>query len=68
MPELAGGWKLSFAVEKDGSTRGVSVDPVGSHDKELEACMVKTVASWKFGQITYEQLVTKTVRFGASGW
>ena len=68
VPDLAGGWKLSFSVSKDGSTRSVSVNPVGNHDTQLEACMVKTVAAWKFGQITYEQPVTKTVRFGSSGW
>lgn len=68
VPDLAGGWKLSFAVEKDGSTRSVRVDPVANHDTQLEACMVKTVSAWKFGQITYEQPVTKTVRFGSSGY
>lgn len=68
VPDLAGGWKLSFAVQKDGSVKGVSVDPVGSHDTLLEACMAKTVAAWRFGRITYEQPVTKTIRFGSNGW
>ncbi len=68
VPDLAGGWKLSFAVQKDGSVKGVSVDPVGSHDTLLEACMAKTVAAWHFGRITYEQPVTKTIRFGSNGW
>lgn len=68
-PELAGAWKLSFSVGKDGTVRGTSVAGVGSaKDGELESCMVKTVAAWKFAPIAYEQPVTKTVRFGSSGY
>ncbi len=68
VPDLAGGWKLSFSVAKDGSTHSVQVDPVANHDSQLEACLVKTVSAWKFAPLTYEQPVTKTVRFGAAGW
>ncbi len=68
LPDLAGGWKLSFTVQKNGTTRAVHVEEVNTKDAELEACMVKTVTSWKFAAIAYEQPVTKTIRFGASGW
>lgn len=68
IPDLAGGWKLSFNVQKDGTTRSVHVEEVNTKDAALEACMVKTVTSWKFAAIAYEQPVTKTIRFGASGW
>lgn len=68
-PELAGAWKLSFSVAKDGTVRGTTVASAGSNkDAELEACMVKTVSAWKFAPIAYEQPVTKTVRFGSSGY
>lgn len=68
VPELAGGWTLGFTVVKDGGVKAVSVKPVKAKDAELESCLLKTVSAWKFAPITYEQPVTKTVRFGASGW
>ena len=67
-PELAGAWKLAFTIQKDGTTRSTRAEAVNDKDSALEACMVKTVAAWKFAALAQEQPVTKTIRFGASGW
>jgi hypothetical protein len=67
-PELAGAWKLSFTIRKDGLTRSVHAEQVNIKDATLEACMEKTVTAWKFAALAQEQPVTKTIRFGASGW
>ncbi len=68
IPDLAGGWKLSFVVAKDGATKGVKVAAVGTADADLESCIVRTISAWTFLPIIKDQPVTKTVRFGASSW
>lgn len=67
-PELAGAWRLSFVIAKDGTTNDVDVEGVNVGDDELEACLVRTVKGWRFQRIAMKQPVNKTYRFGTSGW
>ncbi|MFZ5475365.1 MAG: AgmX/PglI C-terminal domain-containing protein [Myxococcota bacterium] len=60
---LQGAWKLSFVIARDGTTKNVSVSGVNMQDAELESCMSRAVAAWKFQKIAKDQPVNKTYRF-----
>ena len=70
LPDLKGTWNLLFTVNKDGSVKNVKATPAQgtTPDPTLEACMTKSIASWKFAAIAYEQPVTKTVRLYPGGY
>lgn len=68
VPGLAGAWKVSFVIEKDGATRDVKVAGVNAGDDELESCMARSVQGWRFQKINRDQPISKTYRFGASSW
>lgn len=65
---LKGGWKVSFVIGKDGHTKDVGVSALNTADAELEQCMTRTVQGWRFQRVAKDQPVTKTYRFGASGY
>ena len=69
IPDLKGVWSVSFTIKPDGTTTGVRVAPAGgSSDPELEACIQRNAATWKFQKMTKEFKVTRSYRLGPSGW
>jgi hypothetical protein len=65
---LKGGWKVSFVIGKDGMTKDVGVSALNAADTELEQCMTRAVQGWRFQRVSKDQPVTKTYRFGPSGY
>jgi hypothetical protein len=66
--DLKGAWELSFTITKDGGTTGARARGLDAPDSEFEACMVRSVGTWRFQRITKDFPVKKTYRFGASSW
>jgi hypothetical protein len=68
IPDLSGIWSVSFTINPDGTTSGVKVTPTSTKDAELEACIQRNAASWKFQQIAAPFKVAKSYRLGPSNW
>lgn len=69
IPDLKGVWSISFTIKPDGTTSGVRVAASGgAGDSELEACLQRNAATWKFQRMTKEFKVTRSYRLGPSGW
>lgn len=67
VPDLAGAWKVQFVVTKAGTVSGVQVSGTDRRDADLETCIGRNVASWKFMRIAHDQTLAKTYRFKPSG-
>ncbi len=64
--ELEGSWTVRFTVKPDGTTRRVSVAGAGVRDAELEGCLSRAVADWRFSPIASEFEVQKA--FALKPW
>jgi hypothetical protein len=63
-PSLKGRWRVHFTVLTDGGVTGAGAEPIERGDPELERCMADHIEkSWRFGQITVNQPIQKTLRF-----
>lgn len=67
VPDLAGAWKVQFDVTRAGGIDGIEVDGLDRDDRELEACIARNLAGWKFMKIAREQTFSKTYRFRPAG-
>jgi hypothetical protein len=67
LPDLAGAWKVEFTITETGGVDRVGVSGQGRSDAEMEACIVRSVGSWRFTKIAHDQPVAKTYRFKPTG-
>ena len=61
--DLQGRWRAFFTVAKNGRPQNVRFEGTTMHDAELESCLSKEVAKWKFSPIAKDQPVEKSWRF-----
>jgi len=61
--DLQGRWRAKFVVNQKGYATNVKFTGVNMQDAELEACLAKTVARWKFSKIARPQPVEKSWKF-----
>lgn len=67
-PSLRGSWEVSWVVTKEGRAKDVEARARGAGDRDLEGCMERTVASWKFQPVYTEFAIpARTVIFGSGG-
>lgn len=66
VPDLRGTWDLSFTVSKDGVAGAIDAKGRGAGDRELEACMERSVAGWKFMKVASPAPVQVPFQFSAS--
>lgn len=62
-PQLAGRWRAHFVIQKTGWPSEISFTGRIMQDAAMEACLVNTVARWKFDKICSTQEVNKTWKF-----
>ncbi len=63
---FAGGWRASFTIDTDGTTKKVKVAALEVGDGELESCMLRAISSWKFERIAHDFAVAKSYHFSGS--
>lgn len=64
VPSLKGRWLLNFTVTTSGKVKAASVKAEDGGDPELEQCLVEHIEdNWKFGKISRDQPVRRTLRF-----
>jgi len=64
-PDLRGTWDLSFTVSKEGAAGGIEAKGRGRADADLESCMVRSVAGWKFMKVASPAPVQVPFQFSA---
>jgi outer membrane biosynthesis protein TonB len=64
--DLAGVWKLTFTINRDGSVSNVGARGTSTKDGELEACMIKQASAWRFQKIAAALPVTDQYTFSPS--
>jgi outer membrane biosynthesis protein TonB len=64
---LEGAWKVTFTITPDGAVSKASVAGVDRSDRDLEACLVRAVASWRFQKIDRNFPIAKTWHL-TPGW
>ena len=62
-PDLRGSWTVSFTVTTLGSSSKVTVQAVDKADREFEACVTRSVSTWKFQKIEHPFNVRKKYTF-----
>jgi len=63
-PGATGAWYVGFTVSKEGRAVGVGIEPLGTPNTGIEACIQSVVAGWRFQRVSESVLASDTYRMG----
>lgn len=63
-----GTWKVAYTIQTDGTVSNISTTAKDKADAELESCMQRAIARWKYQRIAHEFKVKKSYNFSGTGW
>lgn len=66
-PRFNGAWKLTLTITKEGTVEDVAVVALSTKDSEMQACIERNAAQWKFQRIAHDQRVSRTFRYEGEG-